>query len=134
MPTAADTAVITGGNFATVLNTNATVAALQISNGFLTLNANLTDLGTYSQDQGFVAFGADADQLQIAGTVTRSGGVFLGSAGTVVLDGTAAQADTDTSGHPFGWNLVLANAAGVTVQPGSIVSVGNNVTLNASTP
>ena len=74
-----DKVVITGGAFATVLNQNATVANLQMANGFLTINAVLTDTGNYFQDQGFLAFGADANQLQIAGNITRSGGVFLGT-------------------------------------------------------
>src|SRR5205085_11706131 len=103
--------------------------------GFLTITGagvNLAVNGAFAMDSGFVAFGSNANQLQIGGTVSRSGGVFLGSAGTVVLNGTAAQSITDTSGHTFGWNLVISNTsgAGVTVQPGSFVSVGNNVTLN----
>ena len=115
-----------------MLSVAATVGNLTVSGGCLTITGGgtLTDLGNYSQDSGFVAFGADANQLQIGGNVSRQGGVFLGSAGTVVLNGTAAQTVTDTSGHTFGWNLVIANtsAAGVILQPGSTVSVGNNVT------
>jgi hypothetical protein len=135
-----DTAVITGGPIDVILTANATVGNLVMNTGFLTLDANLTDLGTLYQDEGFVAFGSDADQLLIAGDVTHNGG-FLSSfnavtrRGTVVLDGTAAQTVTDKSNpnHPLGWNLVIANAsaAGVTIASGSTVIVGNNVAVNA---
>jgi microcystin-dependent protein len=132
VPGPADTAVIMGGPFNTVQGGNATVAALQVSGGFLTINAALTDAGPYSQDAGFVAFGANADRLQIAGNVNRAGGVFFGPVGTVVLNGTAGQTVMDTSFHPF-QNLLISNssAAGVTLPGGSNVGASANVSLNA---
>ena len=83
VPGSADTAVIKGGgNFATTLSgSSTTVGNLQISGGYLIITGAgvslPTDIGNYSQDSGFVAFGADANQLQIGGTVNRDGGVFL---------------------------------------------------------
>jgi hypothetical protein len=94
----------------------------------LTINANLTVTGTFSPDGGFLAFGSNADQLILDGDMTRKSGTFLGTAGTVVFSG-AAQSVTDTSGRTFGWNVVVNSAAGVTVQPGSRLTVGNNATV-----
>ena len=115
VPTAVDTAVITGGSNATVLDPTSplnpnpggtpTVGGLQVSNGFLTLKGSLTDTGNYHQDQGFINFAADADLLTVDGTFTHLGGVFGNNpntppaAGTVVLAGTVAQLVIDTSGH-----------------------------------
>jgi hypothetical protein len=65
------------------------VGGLQFSNGFLTLNANLTVTGAFSPDTGFLAFGSDADKLILDGDVTRKSGTFLGTAGTVVFAGAA---------------------------------------------
>jgi sugar lactone lactonase YvrE len=127
VPGPTDTAIIHGAPFDPVLTASATVANLRVTIGFLTLDASLTDTGTYSQDSGFVAFGADADQLIIAGNVTRTGGMFLGAAGTVVFDG-ATQSVSDTSGHPFGWNMIVDSGTTVTIQQGSTVLVGNDFT------
>jgi hypothetical protein len=131
VPTAGDTAVIKGAPFDPVLSSNAAVGNLQVSGGFLTLNATLTDNGNYTQDSGFLSFGANADQLQIAGNVTRTGGVVLGSLGTVAFDGTSAQSVTDKSGHPLP-NLIVSNSstAGVTLTAGGL-TLGNSMNLNA---
>jgi hypothetical protein len=130
-PGAADVAVIKGAHFDPILSANATVGGLQMAGGFLTINANLIDNGTYSQGAGFIAFGSNANQLQIAGNVNRTGGVFLGAVGTVVFNG-GAQSITDTSNHPFGWNMVVNNGTTLTLQPGSVLSVANNFTINGT--
>jgi hypothetical protein len=130
-PGAADRAVIRNAPNDPILSAATTVGSLQVSGGYLTLNATLTVTGTYSQDAGFLAFASDAVQLQIAGDVSRTGGVFLGTAGTVVLNG-AAQSVTDRSGHAFGWNLVVNSGDTVSVQAGSVVSVGNDFTNNGT--
>jgi hypothetical protein len=140
VPGPTDTVVITGGPVDPILTANASVGNLVMGIGFLTIDANLTVAGNYSQSEGFVAFGSDANQLLIAGDITRTGG-FLSSfnpatrKGTVVLDGTAAQTITDTThpNHPLGWNLIFANtsAAGVTIASGSTPVVGNNLTVDA---
>jgi hypothetical protein len=129
VPTSVDSVILTGGPFDAVLSSDATIANLQMSTGFLTINANLTDTGNYYQDMGFLAFGADADQLQVAGNFTRPGGVVYGGLGTVVLNGTAAQSFTDTSGHALP-NLTISNgsAAGVTFANGNLI-VGNALAL-----
>jgi hypothetical protein len=57
--------------------------------------------------------------------------VFLGAFGTVVFDGTK-QSITDTSGHAFGWNMVVNSGTAVTVQAGSVLSVANNFTDNGT--
>jgi hypothetical protein len=131
VPSPNDRAVIRNAPFDPILSANAALGSLQVSGGFLTLDAVLTVTGTYSQSAGFLAFGADADQLRIAGDVTRTGGVFLGTAGTVVFNG-AAQSVRDTSGHSFGWNFVVNSGTTVTVQQGSVVSVGNDFTNNGT--
>jgi hypothetical protein len=131
VPGASDLAVIAGAPFATVLSANATVGGLEFSNGFLTINANLTVTGPFNPDTGFLAFGSDADQLILDGDVTRKSGTFLGTAGTVVFAG-AAQSVIDTSGRTFGWNVVVNSGDTVTVQPGSAVSVGNDFTDNGT--
>jgi hypothetical protein len=131
VPGAQDLAIIAGAPFATVLNANATVAGVQFSNGFLTLNANLTVTGTFNPDTGFLAFGSNANQLILQGNVTRKSGTFLGTAGTVVFAG-ASQSVTDTSGRAFGWNMVINSGSAVTVQPGSVVTMANNFTNNGT--
>jgi hypothetical protein len=131
VPGASDLAVISGAPFATVLNANATVGGLQFSNGFLTINANLTVTGTFNPDTGFLAFGSNSNQLILDGNVTRKSGTFLGTAGRVVFGG-AAQSVTDTSGRAFGWNVVVNSGSAVTVQPGSVVTVGNDFTDNGT--
>jgi hypothetical protein len=131
VPGASDLAVISGAPSATVLNADATVGGLQFANGFLTINANLTVTGTFNPDTGFLAFGSDSDQLILDGDVTRKSGTFLGTAGTVVFGGTT-QSVTDTSGRTFGWNMVVNSGSVVTVQPGSVVSVGNDFTDNGT--
>jgi hypothetical protein len=128
VPTAVDTAVIHGAPFDPVLSAATTVGNLWIPAGYLFLNANLTVLGTFTQPAGFLAFGSNADQLQIAGNVNRTGGLFLGTAGIVVLDGGSQQSVTDTSGHPFGWNLIVSSGTTVTVQPNSVLRTGNDFT------
>jgi hypothetical protein len=131
VPTAADSVVITGGNFNTVLTSPATVANVQMGSGFLILNATLTDTGNYIQSQGFVSFGADADHLQVAGAFLRAGGLFLSSVGTVELDGTSGQTMLDLSLHPMSSLLIdNTNPAGVTLPAGSNIDPAS-VTLSA---
>jgi hypothetical protein len=125
-PGASDLAVIANAPNDLILSGATTVGSLEVIGGFLTLNATLTVTGNYSQDAGFLAFGTGA-QLQIAGNVVRTGGVFLGAVGTVVLDGTN-QSITDTSGHAFGWDMVVNSGTAVTVQAGSVLSVADNLT------
>jgi hypothetical protein len=131
-PTSSDLVIIKGAPHDPILSGNTTVGGLQISGGFLTINAILTDTGTYYQDQGFVAFGSNANELQIAGNVTRPGGVFLGALGTVRFNGTN-QTVFDTSGHTFGANIIVnSTATTVTIQSGSVLSVTSNFTNNGT--
>jgi hypothetical protein len=50
----------------------------------------------------------------------------------VVLDGGSQQSVTDTSGHPFGWNMIVNSGTTVTLQPGSVLRVGNDFTDNGT--
>jgi hypothetical protein len=131
VPTAADSVFLTGGPFDAVLSADATIANLQMNTGFLTINANLTDTGNYYQDMGFVAFGSNANQLIIDGNVTRPGGIFFGSVGTVVWGGSSSQTIQDTSNHPLP-NLSITNnsPAGVTFANGHLV-IGNTLVLQS---
>ena len=49
----------------------------------------------------------------------------------MVFSGTT-QSVTDTSGRAFGWNVVVNSGSAVTVQPGSVVTVGNDFTDNGT--
>jgi hypothetical protein len=124
VPGLTDSVIIRGAPFDPVLTAPATVANLRVTIGFLTLNATLTDTGTYSQDSGFVGFGADADQLIIDGNVNYIGGwLNMNGHGTVVLAGTTGQTVTDRATRALP-NLVISNtsAAGVTLAAGSALS------------
>jgi hypothetical protein len=131
VPGPADLAVIKSARNDPIVSASTTLGSLQMSGGLLTISAVLTVTGTFSQDAGFLSFSASANQLQIAGNVTRTGGVFLGTVGTVVLKGTT-QSVTDTSAHPFGWNLVVNKGTTLTVLAGSVVGVGKDFTNNGT--
>jgi hypothetical protein len=141
VPSATDTAIIHGAPFDPVLSANATVANLRVSIGFLTIDATLTDLGGYSQDSGFVGFGADADQLIIDGNVNYIGGwLTMNGHGTIVLAGTSAQTVTARASRALP-NLLISNtsAAGVTLAAGSTLSAATltvvaGSALNLSVP
>jgi hypothetical protein len=131
-PGASDRAVIQNAPNDPILSVNTTVGSLEVIGGFLTINANvtLTVAGNFLQNAGFLALGSGA-QLQIAGDVIRTGGVFLGATGTVVFNGTS-QSITDTSGHAFGWDMMVNSGTTVTVQAGSVLSVADNFTNNGT--
>jgi hypothetical protein len=129
VPVAADTVRINGGPHDPVVTPSTSVAGIVMGNGFLTINGTLTDTGTFNQSEGFLAFGAGG-RLQIAGDVTRTGGRFLGSAGTVVLMG-GAQNFSDTSNHPVP-NLDISNGSAVTIPSGSHPAVSGSVSVNGS--
>jgi hypothetical protein len=124
VPAATDSVIIKGAPFDPVLTANATVANLRVTIGFLTIDAILTDTGSYSQDSGFVGFGSDSNQLVIDGDVSYIGGwLNMNGHGTVVLAGTTAQTVTDRATRALP-NLVISNtsAAGVTLAAGSTLS------------
>jgi hypothetical protein len=132
VPTATDSAIVQSSPHDPVMNQDHTLAGLQIDGGLLTVSANLTEAGSFSQSGGSMAFGANSNQLQIAGDVTRTGGTFQGAVGTVVLNGSAGQTVTDTSGHTFASNMIVHSGTTVTVQSGSVLSVSGNFTNNGA--
>jgi hypothetical protein len=134
VPGAADLVYIPGAPNDPVLTSAATVGALAVTGGYLQVTgagASLNDLGNFYQEAGFVAFGDNTNQLLIGGDTVRVGGIFLGSTGTVVFDGTAGQSYVDVSGHPLP-NVSITNgsAAGVTIANGSALTV-NGLSLAA---
>jgi hypothetical protein len=133
VPGTADTAVIVSATNDPVLTAAATVAGLQVTGGTLTLNGTLTDTGAFTQTGGTVNL--NANTLQVAGNVTRTGGATPGTTGVVELNGTAGQAFLDTSFNKLP-GLLISNtsAAGVTLPGGSNVGVrtgGSGITVDA---
>jgi hypothetical protein len=129
VPDVPDTAIIQSSSNDPVMSQNHKLASLQINGGLLTLNANLTDTGTFLQSGGSVNL--NSNLLQIGGDVTRTGGTFS-TTGTVNLDGTAGQTVMDTSFGRFPGTLLISNnsTAGVTL-PGTSNLYTTNVTLNS---
>jgi hypothetical protein len=132
VPGPTDLAVIPGGTPSDpTLGNAATVAGLQVTGGSLTLFANLTVTGDFTQSGGQISFVADTNQLIIGGNVNRTGGTFLATAGTVVFNGTY-QNFADTSGQAFARNVIVNSGSFLTVQVGSVLIVGNNFTNNGT--
>jgi hypothetical protein len=132
VPGPTDLAVIPSGtpNDPT-LGTAATVAGLQVTGGTLTLFASLTVTGDFTESAGQISFGTDANQLIIGGNVNRTGGTFLATAGTVVFNGSY-QTVADTSGLAFARNVIVNSGVFLTIQVGSVLTVGNDFTNNGT--
>lgn len=95
---------------------------LAISTGSVTITGNLTPAGAGSQ----VVF-SGAGTLNIGGNF-GSGGTYTASTGTVVYNGSGAQA-VGTYGY---YNLTINKSAG-TATTGGNITIGNNLTLTAGT-
>jgi|GEM_PF-4063406 len=119
--------VVSGGTFALGANT-VTVTGATSGAGTITISTGVLDAnGSFDLTGGALTF-TGAGTLRLASTVT-SLGTFTPATGTVVYDGTAAQALIGTAYH----HLTVAKPSGVAATAGGNFQVGGNLTISGGT-